>query len=169
MSIQPIDLDTTAAAIGDAFLPLSADEQRLAGEIYRALLAGEAPTVDDLASRLHFDPHGVHTTLSEWPGVYVDKHQRIHGFWGLSRAEMPHRITVNGHTVYAWCAFDPLFIPPVVGETGAVESTCPVTGETIRLTVGPDGIRDLSPAGAVISMLAPTRRFDANVRVTFCH
>jgi len=141
MSIQPVDLDTIAATLCDAFLPLTANEQQLAGEIYRALLRGDAPTVDDLASRLHSDAQRAHETLTGWPGVYFDNHQRIQGFWGLSLAEMPHLITVDGTRIYAWCAFDPPFILPVVGVTAAVESTCPVTGETIRLPSAQMGSR----------------------------
>ncbi len=169
MTIRPIDLKTIAAALGGAFVPLSADEQRLVVEIYRALLRGEAPTADDVADRLQADPRRVQATVAEWPGAYFDKQQRIEGFWGLSRAEMAHRVTVDGRTTYAWCAFDPLFILPVAGVTGMVTSTCPVTGQRIRLTVTPDGVRDLSPHDVVVSLLAPTGRFDANVRVTFCH
>lgn len=169
MTAQPVDLPAVAAALGDAFLPMTAEEQTLAREIYRTLLTGNAPGIADLADRLDRDPERLSETLRSWPGVYFDDAQQIAGFWGLALPEMPHHITVEDTTIHAWCAFDPLFILPIAGATGTVASTCPVTGVPISLTVTPQGIRDLAPAETVVSMLTPTSPFDANIRATFCH
>ncbi|MBN9098168.1 MAG: hypothetical protein J0I49_08670 [Pseudonocardia sp.] len=171
--VQPVDLRGVAAALGDAFLPMTPVEQQLAREIYRTLLTGHAATVADLAARLHADPQRLAASLERWPGLYRDPQQRITGIWGLALTDMPHRIstaTATGAvTTYAWCAFDPLFILPLLGATAEVRSECPVTGEPIRLTVTPARIRDLSPGSTVVSMLMPTGRFDADIRATFCH
>lgn len=45
----------------------------------------------------------------------------------------------------------------------------PVTGETVTMTVTPEGIEDLSPASAVVSLLVPDGPFDDNVIQTFCN
>jgi alkylmercury lyase len=50
-----------------------------------------------------------------------------------------------------------------------VESTCPVTGETVSLVVRPDGIRETSHPKAVVSFLLPSTTFDADVIQSFCH
>jgi alkylmercury lyase len=50
-----------------------------------------------------------------------------------------HRFRVRGHDLFTWCGFDALFLPIMLGERAEVASTCPVTGEPIRLRVEPDG------------------------------
>lgn len=50
-----------------------------------------------------------------------------------------HRFRVRGNDLFTWCGFDALFLPIMLGERAAVASTCPVTGEPIRLRVEPDG------------------------------
>jgi alkylmercury lyase len=69
----------------------------------------------------------------------------------------------------AWCAWDTLFLPELLGETARVTSRCPRTGREISLTVTPDGPADLAPPETVISFLVPETRFDANVIQSFCH
>ena len=36
-----------------------------------------------------------------------------------------------------------------------IESTCPISGETIQLTVGPEGLRSYGPPTAVSSVVVP--------------
>jgi hypothetical protein len=50
-----------------------------------------------------------------------------------------------------------------------VESTDPVSGEPIALTVRPDGVHDVAPASTVVSMLAPAGPFGHDVVESFCH
>jgi alkylmercury lyase len=50
-----------------------------------------------------------------------------------------------------------------------VSSRCPVTGREISLIVSADGPDRVSPAGTVLSFLAPERPFDAHVVRSFCH
>lgn len=169
MTPHPVDLSAVATALGDALPPMTTAEQALAREIYRALLAGNAPSIAELTDRLDTDPERLSETLYSWPGVYFDDTQRIAGFWGLALPETPHHITIGDTTIHAWCAFDPLFILPLACTTGAVASRCPVTGTPIELTVTPQGIRDLTPAETVVSMLTPSSPFDADIRATFCH
>jgi alkylmercury lyase len=82
---------------------------------------------------------------------------------------MPHRLEVAGRVLHAWCAFDPLFIAPLLGEPARVESTCPVTAQPVSLTVTPDGVGDVSPPEAVVSFLVPTKPWDEDVIKSFCH
>lgn len=82
---------------------------------------------------------------------YDDKH-RIVG-WGLTLVPTPHAFIVDGHLLYTWCAADTLLFPSIIGSRAHVESRCPATDVAIRLTVDPrDGVSDLSPAVAVISV-----------------
>lgn len=81
-----------------------------------------------------------------------------------------HQLGVeSAGTVWAWCAFDPLFITALLGTQVRVNSSCPETGKTVRLTVDTEHLRDLDPPAAVVSFLVPDRPFDADIRQTFCH
>jgi alkylmercury lyase len=101
--------------------------------------------------------------------VFYDQHRQVIGFWGLALPEMPHRLEVAGRVLHAWCALDPMFIVPLLGEPARVKSTCPVTGRPVSLTVTPDGATDVAPPEAVVSFLVPTRPWDDDVIGSFCH
>ncbi|QBD80871.1 organomercurial lyase MerB [Ktedonosporobacter rubrisoli] len=73
----------------------------------------------------------------------------------LSLEPTPHHISIRGHALYTWCALDTLFYPVVLQERAYVESACPVTHELVRLSVTPEKLEQLEPAGAYISLVLP--------------
>jgi alkylmercury lyase len=81
----------------------------------------------------------------------------------------PHAVHVDGKRLWTWCAWDSLFIPAVLDTTARVDSICATTGEPVTATVGPNGVEQVSPAGAVISFLRRQGTFDHNVILSFCH
>lgn len=96
------------------------------------------------------------------------------GILGLTLTETRHRFAVNGARMSTWCAEDTLFLPAILNETATVESTSPVSSQTIRLTVSPDGVEEVSPASAVVSLVVvePDRADMSSVEAiwtTFCH
>ena len=76
---------------------------------------------------------------------------------------------LDGRSVFACCALDALFLPELLGRTVKIESRSPASAEKVSLTVGPDGMREVSPAGAVLSFLHLDGPFDDNTRASFCH
>ena len=92
------------------------------------------------------------------------------GFWGLTVNEMPpHELMVGGVKLWAWCAWDTLFLPARLGAVLEVRSVCPITGETVELRVAPDHVESVVPDSVVVSFLSPERRFDGDVITSFCH
>ena len=73
----------------------------------------------------------------------------------LTLNSTPHRFRVNGKQLFTWCSLDAIFLPGLLEQTAEVESTCPVTGEPIRLTIAPDGIVAANPEQAVLSITIP--------------
>lgn len=73
----------------------------------------------------------------------------------ITRRPTPHAFQLNGLELFAWCALDTLFLPGLIGQTAKVTSTCPVTGEAIRLTIRPDRIESAEPEGVVLSIVVP--------------
>jgi alkylmercury lyase len=102
-------------------------------------------------------------------GVFADEEDRVIGFLGLPIRPVPHRLTVGGRTLYAWCADNTLFLPELLGATAEVESRCPTTGERITLTVDGTGVTNPRPAETVLSYLHKNEPLDQRVINTFCH
>jgi alkylmercury lyase len=161
--------DSLAQKVASAFPDLSVPEQRIAVGLYRLLAEGEPVSSDRVAQHLDLSTSLVREVLDSWPAVYLDDKKSVIGFWGLALQEMPHRFKVDGRQLYTWCAWDSLFIPELLGKTAEVESTCPISGEVISLTVSPTRVENVSPKSAMVSFLSPTTSFDMNVIASFCH
>ncbi len=157
---------TTAADVAEqleaGFPPVTNPENReLARTLFRQLAEGEPVEVARLAGTLRRPEAEISEALAEpafEPLVYSDEQGRVIGFSGLGIAELGetvHRLRVDDHEVYAWCAGDALFLPATLGREMQVESRCPVTSERISLSVSPDGFREIEPPEAVMSMLSP--------------
>lgn len=71
----------------------------------------------------------------------------------LSLNPTDHRIAMGGNQLYAWCAYDALYTPGVVGKTAQISSRDPVTGEPIGMTITPDGVAEVQPEGTVVSVV----------------
>lgn len=163
-------IDRLADQLIAAVPKLDPGEQTVAVALIRMLANGEPVSEQALASGLGVSEATIRETVGSWPGVFRGEDQRIIGFMGLNVVEFgDHRIEVNVRTLTAWCAWDALFIPQLLGEIARVTSRCPTTGEQISLTVSRDGSCEVVPAGVVLSFLAPRGQFDADVVRSFCH
>lgn len=166
-----VTIQELADSIAGAAPDFDLVKERLAVQLYRLLAEGEPVTTEKIAESLDLSTDQVEDILSGWPGVYYDDDHRVVGFWGLaiSKLSPTHRFEVDGRALYAWCAWDTLFLPGILGATARIESTCPVTKQKVSLVVGPNGVKEVAPAGAVVSFLMPDRPFDADVVQSFCH
>jgi len=150
------------------FPELDKQKQQISLGIYRLLSEGTPVSIDRLSSSLGLRESTVRETLEGWPAVYYDDEKRIIGYWGLTLKKMGHLLEVEGKRLYTWCAWDTLFIPSLLGKTANIESKCPVTGEVIKLKVGPRGFESLSNPNSRMSILVPKEIGD-NVISSFCH
>jgi alkylmercury lyase len=153
-----VDLDAVTASIVSALPKLNLLEQRLSIELYRLLAVGQPVPRVLLAERLGVDVETINPVLECRPGVFVDSQHQIVGYWGLSLPaayDSPHKMTIDGQMLSAWCAWDTLFLPQLLGKKATVESRSPSSGATIHLTVTPEGVEHVNPAGAQLSFLLP--------------
>jgi len=163
------DLDKLAEIFVAAFPGLDAGGQKLAMTLYRLLSEGRAVSRERLAQALDTPTAAVSQTLSQWPAVFYDESGHIVGFLGLTVNQTRHRLQIKGATVYAWCAWDTLFLPELLGATAAVTSTCAASGAPIRLTVSPTRIETAEPADTVVSFLIPEKEaLRKDVTTSFC-
>jgi alkylmercury lyase len=148
---------------------------RLLIRVMRTLAQGRPVSgeqVDQIIEEVGITRDDAHGLLSQW--AERDAGGGIAGILGLSLNETPHRLTVDGRRLFAWCAMDTLFLPAVLGQTATVESESPVTGAQVRLTVSPRRVEAVDPVGAVVSMVVvdPDAADASSVEAiwgTFCH
>lgn len=138
-------------------------------ELARALLlelvAGRPVSPSTLARSVGWSIERVAVVLDGSPSTEYDNNGAVVGY-GLTLRETPHACEIDGRRLYAWCALDTLMFPAWIGSTARVVSTCAVTGAPIFVTVTPDGVRDVEPADAMLSLVPPD--ILADVRRGFC-
>lgn len=129
------------AAHAEEFLPM----------IRLLLLLGEGPiSPERLATVMHWAPSETGAFLRS-SGLVVDAEGHI------------HTVAESG------CALDALLVPMLTGHSAPVVSTCPATGKKIRLNVTPNGIENLDPPSAVLSLRLPSPETRADtVRGIIC-
>jgi len=129
------------------------------------LAAGQPVSAAALARATGRPDADVERALRGQPDLETDEQGRVVGY-GLTLRPTLHRFEVDGQRLFTWCALDTLMFPRLLGVTARVESSCHATGALVRLTAAPDGISDVEPPGAVVSIVTPDA--PASVRAAFC-
>jgi alkylmercury lyase len=143
-------------------------------QIVRVLAKGDPVTtnqVDGIIAELGIDADASEQFLQTV--AERDDDDNIVGALGLSLKQHPHRFIVGGTEMTAWCAQDTLFLPVMLQQTATVETESPLSKEKIRITVGPQGVKEVSPAGTVMStVILDPNSTDLNtpteIQMNFC-
>ena len=145
-------------------------ERDFALGVYRLLAEDTPVSPERLAESLSWSVADVGRMLGTWPALMqTDDDGAIVGFGGLTQIPTKHKLEVGGRTLYTWCAWDSLFIPAILSRPALVESSCPVTGTTIRLTTSANGATTVEPPGVVVSFPIPDlEKMRDDVRANFC-
>lgn len=144
------------------------DGMELYHELLPLLAEGRPVSPERVAAAVGRSRDEVVEAIHGLPDVEFDDAGRVIGA-GLTLVPTRHRFRLDDRTLYTWCAWDALVYPPILGRTVEVESTCPATGQTIRLTVATDGVSSVEPTGAVMTFPDPDpERVCHAVRETFC-
>ena len=157
--MPPDALDTLAESLAGTFP--GCEDAPLALALQRELAAGEPVAASTLGERAG-------TVLVRWPNVNYDDDGRVVAFSGLSLRPTAHRFTVGGRQLYTWCAWDTLFLPAMLGQPADVQSTCPVSGNAVRLSVDPNGVRQADPQPLWVSFPPAATTSTADITGTFC-
>ena len=144
-------------AFADRFGTGPVHDQRFMVELYRQLADGEPVRREVLADALDIQIEDVAAALDKLPSFYIgfDDEQRIIEWGGFGLDGGNNDFTIRGHRMWAWCAWDGLFVPAIVGEPARVAADDPKSGARVALTVTPDGVTDVSPPSAVMTFALP--------------
>jgi alkylmercury lyase len=129
-------------------------ELELTVRTVRLLANGKPISVEQLADSWEMPLKQVKAILEQARGgsLEVDEDGLLVGASGLSQNPTPHRMNIDGQTLYAWCAFDSIFLPGFLGKTVRVESEDLVNGQIIRLTISSEGITELYPSTVMLTL-----------------
>ena len=134
----------------------SSDSVAVHNAIYRSIAVGEPVSPEYVAKATGYPVEDIAPTFDDLRngGSDFNAEGNLVGFM-LSQVRTRHEFKLNGRDLYTWCAFDALFLPGFLGETAQVRSVCRATGETIQLTISPQGIKNPHPVEAVLSLTVP--------------
>jgi len=140
-------------------------------QLYRLLAAGQAVEVRVLAQKLGLQTAQVRSVLEQIPpsNIVWDQDGNISAYRGLDIAKSGHRIIIEEKNLYTWCAFDCLFLPLLLKREAEIFSTCPQTGDEIRLRLDSNGKPHPLAVDLFISFIVPELSdYHHDLRQTFC-
>jgi alkylmercury lyase len=126
--------------------------------IIRSLVSAQPISVAQAAADtgLSIETVGAYFAQFQACGAEVDEAGKVTG-WILSLNPTPHRLRINDHTLYAWCALDTLFLPALIGQPAKIKSICAATDTKIGLIITPTGVTASYPSSTVLSIVVPGR------------
>lgn len=158
MTLEALDEAKAAwARVYDGLSPEEVDRRVLGfTALVRGIAANGKVSPEDFSRDTGLSPehaNALFASLSAY-GLERDEVGNIVGA-ALTTRPTPHVISIPGVQLFAWCALDTLFIPGLIAEAAEICSTCPVSGDSVRLRVTPEGVESIEPARAVLSVVLP--------------
>src|SRR5215204_7331925 len=117
------------------------------------LARGKPAFPEEIAATSAKFPEEVRAALDRFPSTEWDEQGRVVGL-GLTLQLTPHRLEMEGRTLFAWCALDALLFSALLGRRASIDSPCRSTGEPVYIEVKPAGIEAVEPPFAVVSIVA---------------
>lgn len=150
---------TQAVARLDSQLPLKARQDQLNQEMklaYQSVLRslvnyGRPPTQTELAQLLGKDSvdSSIHKLAKDDLVVLDPEGKEVVGAYPVTIEQTPHRITVNGHTIFAMCALDAVSVAPMFNVEVQIESRCHVTQDLISIVMNNNELVKVLPSQEV--------------------
>lgn len=161
-----MDYSTAETVLLDAWRDIEArvprdaltQEVQLSIATVKALAEGRPLSIDRLSEVWGMPLAQTHQIFNTAKGrsIEVDQHDQLVGAAGLSLNNTSHEMIIDGRTMYAWCAWDALFLPTYLNHPATVESTDPKTGEHITLEVTPSTVITTEPETTMLTILVPS-------------
>ncbi len=163
-------------------LPIMTDDsQRLSLSIYHLLAKGLAVSIKQVTEHSGLPSDYIRRELRRIPNTAYndntadgnkkdgDQNKSIVSFLGLTINKTDHLLTINHNKLYTWCAWDGFFITELLQSTGVLTSQCPISNESVTLTISGTGIEEADLENACLSMRMPiAEAMHNNLRFHFC-
>jgi len=117
------------------------------------LARGKPVSPEEITAASAKSPEEVRAALDRFPSAEWDEQGRVVGL-GLTLQLTPHRLELEGRTLFAWCALDGLLFPILLERPASIESPCRGTGDPVHIEVTPARIEAVEPTSAVVSIVA---------------
>lgn len=163
--MEELNLTDLAAMIAAR---LCGNHEHVCVALIRELAAGQPVAPAQLAARLAMDESAFAAVLRHMSDIDYDAAGHVVAF-GLSLRPTAHQFTINGQTLYTWCALDTFMYTTLLDLPTQVLSHCPITGRPLALAMTPAHISELTPASAVISLVIPDGSIADCRRSAFCN
>jgi hypothetical protein len=136
--------------------PLIRTEDRFTVAVWRTLrqraTALDRPTVERLAAGAGLRDEALEALLHR--SGELDEAGRLAGLGGLSTADHPHHLILEGVALSAWCAWDPFFLVPALGEGEAtLETSDPISGSALAVQFAEGSPQPSAGIAPVLSMV----------------
>ena len=134
-AISRLDDELSAFAAGERDRFGDAERQRILLALLHLIAVGIPVAAADVATAAGVPTATVKATVADLPPAWFETldDERLVGFGGLTQNPTRHRLDLGSRSLYAWCAFDCLFLPALLGRPLAVQSICPTTRDPVRL------------------------------------
>lgn len=162
------DLEHLTDRLGQTLLASGnlASARWLFRSLLQLLAKGDPVAVEDLAAATGRPADEVRAALGALPDTEFDDDGHIVGN-GITLRPTPHRFEVDGKQLYTWCALDTLIFPALLGRAARVESPSYGTRTPVHVRIEPDGVADVDPVTAVVSIVTPDA--PPSIRAAFCN
>ncbi len=124
----------------------TADLRTLTQPLLKLLSAGQPVTAEQLAAATGRSAEQIHATLPSLPSIELDTQARVIGMGITLNPTRPTTSMSRASTSTNVVCPGTLIFPALIGRTAHVTSPCHGTGETVRLTVSPDRVFDITRA-----------------------
>lgn len=137
-------------------------ELRLQVIVIQLLSEGEPVSPESLAKAWDMPLEHVHAIFEQAGAlgtIQLDDSGNMIGS-AISLVPSNHKFELDGKTLYAWCAYDAIYAPGVIGVNALIDSVDPLSNESIRIEMSPTGVIGSEPEGVfvtVVDMDADTR------------
>ena len=159
------EMTNLAAAVAER---LCGTHERVCVALIRQLAAGQPVSAECLAADSNMEEPAVVAVLQQMSDVAYDDAGNVVGF-GLSLIPTAHQFSVNGRTLYTWCALDTFLYTALLAQPSHGLSHCPITAQPITLAMTPEDITELTPTSSVISLVVPDGSVADCRRSAFCN
>lgn len=156
-SIRLETVDDILTALPEQMLSMEPIDQIISLYLYRRLAEGQPFHLKDLRECTTKIDGEIAVSLARLsPEIKYDGDGRLVAFMGLSLTPTSIKLSFNDNVLYAWCAWDSLFIPHILGETLQITAFDHRTRAVIEVDVHNGNGVSANPSSTVVTFPSPS-------------